>query len=249
VWETTVDGRVLHFHLAGINNQNFIMRDEETGSWWQQVSGEAILGPLKGHKLKSVFHDEISFALWKREQPHGRVLRPDERILAAKEYAREDWETRMAKAPVVKGADQDKRLAPRELVIGLTVDNRAMAYPLARLQKQSPIIDLVGDVPIVIVLGEDQRSVRAFDRRLDGRTLEFFKRVGPEKKGAEDKTQPGSGFQLVDAETGSTWNYEGRATSGPLAGSQLKKVAVFEDYWFDWRIYHPDTRVYQIGEQ
>jgi hypothetical protein len=33
VWETTVNGRVLHFHLAGINNQNFIMRDEETGSW------------------------------------------------------------------------------------------------------------------------------------------------------------------------------------------------------------------------
>jgi hypothetical protein len=37
----------LNFHLAGINNQNFIMRDEETGTWWQQVSGTAIQGPLK----------------------------------------------------------------------------------------------------------------------------------------------------------------------------------------------------------
>jgi hypothetical protein len=52
VWETTVDGKPLHFHLAGINNQNFIMRDEETGSWWQQVSGEAIHGPLKGRRLR-----------------------------------------------------------------------------------------------------------------------------------------------------------------------------------------------------
>jgi hypothetical protein len=253
VWETTVDGRVLHFHLAGINNQNFIMRDEETGSWWQQVSGEAILGPLQGHKLKSVFHDEISFALWKREQPEGRVLRPDERILAAKEYAREDWETRMVKAPVVKGADQDQRLAPRELVIGLTIDNRAIAYPFARLQKQSPIIDLVGDTPVVIVLGEDQRSVRAFERKLEGRTLEFFKRVGASvgegKQTEKDKTAAASGIELVDAETGSSWNFEGKATSGALAGRQLKKVAVLEDYWFDWRIYHPDTRVYQIGEQ
>ena len=34
-----VDGRRLHFHLAGINNQNFIMQDEETGTWWQQVTG------------------------------------------------------------------------------------------------------------------------------------------------------------------------------------------------------------------
>jgi hypothetical protein len=219
VWETTVAGRVLHFHLAGVNNQNFIMRDEETGTWWQQVSGEAIFGPLKGQRLKSVFHDEISFALWKREQPGGRVLRPDERILAAKEYA------------------------------GLIVDNRAMAYPLARLQKQSPIVDLIGDTPVVIVLGEDQRSVRAFERKVDGRTLEFFQRVDAEKKGAGDKTQSGSGFQLVDAETGSSWSFEGKATSGSLAGRQLKKVAVLEDYWFDWRSYHPDTRVYLIGEQ
>src|SRR5215468_1563285 len=105
------------------------MRDEETGSWWQQVTGEAILGPLKGHKLKSVFHDEISFAIWKREQPQGRVLKPNERILEAKRYAKEDWETRMDQTPVVPGADKDRRLEPRTLVIGITLDNKAKAYP------------------------------------------------------------------------------------------------------------------------
>ena len=41
------------------------MRDEETGSWWQQVTGEAIYGPLKGQKLQPFFHDELTFALWK----------------------------------------------------------------------------------------------------------------------------------------------------------------------------------------
>src|SRR5678809_1679520 len=85
VWESTVDGRVLHFHLAGINNQNFIMRDEETGSWWQQVSGQAIAGPLKGKQLRSVFCDEVSFGVWKHEQPNGRVLKPDPSV-AAKDY-------------------------------------------------------------------------------------------------------------------------------------------------------------------
>jgi len=246
VWEATIDGRVLHFHLAGINNQNFIMRDEETGTWWQQVSGEAILGPLKGQRLKSVFHDEISFALWKNEQPEGRVLRPDERILAAKEYAGEDWEQRMARAPVVKGVDQDHRLEPRALVIGLTLGAKTTAYPFSALQKQSPIMDFVGEIPIVVVLGEDNRSVRAYERTLDGRRLEFFKRLDETKAEAKPKA---AGFQLLDAETGSVWSFEGRATSGPLAGRQLKKVAMLEDYWFDWRIYHPDTAVYQIGEQ
>jgi hypothetical protein len=32
VWTRQVDGITLTFRLAGINNQNFIMRDEETGS-------------------------------------------------------------------------------------------------------------------------------------------------------------------------------------------------------------------------
>jgi Protein of unknown function (DUF3179) len=235
VWETTVDGRVLHFHLAGINNQNFIMRDEETGTWWQQVSGKAIQGPLKGKQLKSVFHDEISFSIWKREQPQGRVLKPDEKILASNQYEKPDWETRMERLRVVEGTDVDKRLAPRTLVIGVSVDGKAVAYPLTALQKQSPIIDTVGSTPIVITLGDDKRSVRAFERTVDGRRLEFFQ-----------KTENNQ-FQLIDAETGSTWKFEGKAIAGPLSGHQLKKVSVLEDYWFDWRIYHPDTTIYTLG--
>jgi len=215
------------------------MRDEETGTWWQQVSGKAIHGPLEGHQLKSVFHDEVSFAIWKNEQPNGRVLKPDEKIAAQKQYEPVDWETRYEKLRVVEGTDVDKRLTPRTLVMGIELNGKAAAYPLPALQKQSPIIDMVGTVPIVVALREDNRSVLAFERTVDGRRLEFF-----QKK--DDKNPE---FQLIDAETGSTWNFEGKATSGPLAGRQLKKVFVLEDYWFDWRIYHPDTTVYQLGPQ
>jgi hypothetical protein len=235
VWESTVDGRVLHFHLAGINNQNFIMRDEETGSWWQQVSGKAIQGPLTGHQLKSVFHDDISFDIWKREQPLGRVLKPDQRIAAEDKYEAADWEERYARLRAIEGTDIDKRLEPRTLVIGLSISGKSMAYPLPALQKQSPIMDMVGSVPIVIALGDDKRSVRAFERTVDGRRLEFFQKRTEE------------GFALIDAETGSTWDFEGKAIAGPLAGRQLKKIFVLEDYWFDWRTYHPDTGVYEIG--
>ncbi|HEY6215708.1 MAG TPA: DUF3179 domain-containing (seleno)protein, partial [Pyrinomonadaceae bacterium] len=112
---------------------------------------------------------------------------------------------------------------------------KSVAYPLTALQKQSPIMDTLGPVPIMLVLGEDHRSVRAFERTLDGRRLEFFQ-----------KTQQAE-LQLVDAETGSTWNFEGKAVAGPLAGRQLKKVFALEDFWFDWRIYHPDTTIYEIG--
>jgi hypothetical protein len=237
VWETTVDGRVLHFHLAGINNQNFIMRDEETGTWWQQVSGKAIHGPLQGHQLKQVFHDEVSFAIWKRESSQGRVLKPVANVAAANQYEAADWETRVGRMRAVAETDIDKRLAPRTLVLGIEVGGKSVAYPLSALQKQSPVMDTIGAVPIMVVLGDDHRSARAFERMVDGRRLEFFQQTKADE----------SATQLVDAETGSMWNFEGKAVAGPLAGRQLKKVFVLEDFWFDWRIYHPDTTIYDLG--
>jgi hypothetical protein len=235
VWEATVDERQLHFHLSGINNQNFIMRDEETGSWWQQVTGEAILGPLKGKRLKLVSHDELSFGVWQSEKPQGRVLRPDDGVAAAGRYAPADWEERMGKIAVVT-KPTDQRLEPRALIIGVSFNGRAKAYPLSALQKQSPIIDSVGDVSFLLVIGDDKKSVRGFERLVDGRVLEFFAKSGA------------SPLSLVDAETGTEWDFTGKATSGPLAGKQLRKTPVLNDYWFDWKAYHPDTDVYQPGQ-
>jgi hypothetical protein len=237
VWESTINNQQLSFHLAGINNQNFIMRDQETGSWWQQISGEAIQGRLKGTKLKPVYYDELTFAVWKRENPNGRVLRPDPKILAAGKYESADWEQDVGKLPVNVSNKLDDVLEPRKLIVGIKINDEAKAYPMSALEKQSPIIDKLGDKEIVVILGEDKKSVRAFERTVDNRKLEFF----IEPKSTE--------FQMIDAETGSSWDFTGKATSGELAGKQLTKVTILKDYWFDWKTYNPATKIYNLGEQ
>ena len=230
-----MDGQALTFHLAGINNQNFIMRDEQTGSWWQQVSGEAIRGPMRGRRLRPMIHEELTFATWKAENPGGRVLRPDPAILAADHYAPADWEEKTAKRPVVTPANDDDALKPRELIIGIAIGSASRAYPHEAIRKQRILIDELGGVPVAIVLADDGRSVRAFDRRVNGRTLEFL------------ALTESSSLRLVDAETGSTWDFTGIAISGPLFGQPLKRIPVLRDYWFDWKTYHPGTSVYSRG--
>jgi hypothetical protein len=231
VWESTVEGRKLTFHLSGINNQNFIMRDEETGTWWQQISGEAILGPLKGKRLNLVFHDEISFVTWKNEKPNGRVLRPDEKV--ASRYARKNWDQGIATEPVVTPIDKNDPLEPRALIMGININNESKAYPLAELQKQAAVLDTLGETALLIILDEDKKSARAFDRNVDGNVLEFF---------AKPDTRP---LRLLDAETGSEWDFSGKAISGAMKGRQLKKIYVLSDFWFDWKLYHPNTGIYQ----
>ena len=211
------------------------MRDEETGSWWQQISGEAIQGRLKGQKLENVSMDELTFGVWKRENPNGRVLRPDEKILAENKYESEDWESQVAKMKVATTTTLDNTLEPRVLVVGLTVNGTAKAYPFSAIEKQSPILDMVGVQDIVVLLADDKKSVRAFERKLEDQTLEFF---------AKPNTS-----EIVDAETGSTWDFSGKAVSGELAGKQLKKIDVIKDYWFDWKTYHPETQLYTLGSR
>jgi hypothetical protein len=236
VWETTVDGRVLHFHLAGINNQNFIMSDEETGSWWQQITGECVLGPLKGRRLKLSDSDELTFAEWKREGAGGRVLRPDPRVAAAGNYETADWEQKMQSVRVATLlANPNAILSARTLVVGVEIGGASKAYPFDALARQNPIVDDVGTTPVLVLLAEDGKSVRVFDRRLDGRALEFFRK----------QDSPA----LFDSETGSRWDFGGVATSGPFAGRRLEKVTSLKDYWFDWKTYHPNTGVYLLGER
>jgi len=232
VWQSVVNGQTLKFHLAGINNQNFIMRDEQTGSWWQQISGEAIQGAFKGQKLAAVDFDEISYGIWKRENPQGRVLRPDERARAEQKYE-PDWESQVAKMPVRVNARLDDALEPRALIVGVELNGKSKAYPFSTIEKQAPILDTLGGRDIVILLGEDKKSVRVFERELNGQTLEFF--VKPDSS------------EIVDAGTAGVWDFSGIASSGALAGKQLKKVAALKDYWFDWKTYHPETQLYTLG--
>jgi hypothetical protein len=231
VWKSTVDGRMLHFQLAGINNQNFIMRDRETGTWWQQVSGVAILGPLAGQSLERMPWDEVTFAVFREEHPRAGVLLPADEH--EKDYAPADWEKKIAEYPTVGEPDPHDPLQPRDLVVGIASGATAKAYRWTDLDAKSPIADEVGGTPVLLLLHPDGLSLRCFDRRLEGEVLEMFLRPGSDPP------------VLLDGGTGSEWDFTGLATAGPLGGRRLGRVACLKDYWFDWKAYNPSTILFQ----
>jgi hypothetical protein len=170
VWTRTVNGRPLHFYLAGINNQNFLMRDKETGTWWQQITGKAIYGPLKGASLELVLSDELTFGEWKSEVPDGKVLAEVPKFV--KEYD-SNWEPETAKYPVVISFPGTE-LKSRDVVVGLEMNGPGRAYPWDTLVKESPVIDRVNGTPLLVAVGPDGKSFRVFISRVDGKDTEFF---------------------------------------------------------------------------
>ncbi len=165
-----MNGRVLHFYLAGINNQNFLMRDKESGSWWQQITGKAIFGPMQGASLDLVPSDELTFGEWKSEVSDGKVLAPVPKF--TKEYDPK-WESEVAKLPLVISFPGTE-LKSRDVVVGVTLDGGSRAYPWDTLVKQSPLVDQIHGTPLLVVVGPDDKSFRVFIRRVDGKDAEFF---------------------------------------------------------------------------
>ena len=220
-----IDGLKLTFHLAGINNQNFLMRDEETGTYWQQINGAAVSGPLAGRVLRLIPSDELTFALWKTEQPHGTVLK--DVATYASQYSPKDWDVKMKKAPTVLSFAQSG-LAPRDLMLGIQAFGASRAFPYETVLREKLLKDHVGAEPVILVVGPDNQSIRAF------RTKSDFYRTA----------EPGN-FFLMDSATGSKWNFQGCATEGSAKGTCLEHIEAIKDYWFDWRNYNPKTTVYR----
>lgn len=170
VWNRMLDGRLLRFRLAGINNGNALMRDEETGSIWQQSTGEAIFGPLKGKHLDLVHSNELTFALWRKEQPQGQVLKPHEHYVT--EYDPKDWEKHVETTRTVVDTAKSG-IGPHQLVLGITVAGKNKAYPIGPILATRMIQDRVAELPVLVVVGPDGASIRVFEAKLDGETTEL----------------------------------------------------------------------------
>jgi len=201
VWTRTVNGRALHFYLAGINNQNFLMRDKETGTWWQQITGKAIYGPLRGASLELVLSDELTFGEWKSEMSGGNASA--EVLKEVPKYGKEydsKWEAEVAKLPVVISFPGTE-LKSRDVVVGLEIGGAGRAYPWDTLVKQSPVVDRVHGTPLLVAVGPDGKSFRVFISRIDGKDAEFFLKADQSETPATEKPDaPGDTKPLAAAD-------------------------------------------------
>jgi len=103
---------------------------------------------------------------------------------------------------------------------------------------------------VLLVIGPDGLSVRAFRRRLlsQNQPPEFFKPVS--EPNPSNSAQPATAvvsikdWKLLDSATNSEWNFQGCAVSGPARGACLEPISFLKDYWFDWHNYHPGSSIY-----
>ncbi len=131
VFDRKVKGQVLSFGVTGkLRNSNLIMYDRQSESWWQQATGEAIVGKMTGTQLVQIPSWQESFAEFAAREKDGLIMaEPDwSRRYGTNPYAGYD----SARQPFLYSGDPPPHDIP-PLARVLRVGNRA--WPLERLRK------------------------------------------------------------------------------------------------------------------
>ncbi len=240
VFDRTVNGEALRFGVSGnLRNSDLIMWDNKTLSWWQQFTGEAIVGELTGTQLGFLPAQLVAWKDFKEAYPHGVVLSTRGQSYGNNPYTRYD----SSEDPFLFLGTPDRRLSATERVLGYAPGDVAVAYPLTLIAEVGVIEDRVGDQEVVIFYEPGQ--VSALDRTViaESREVGSAAMFIPAVEGQKLTFRYIDGV-IVDNETGSEWDVFGRAISGELVGAQLEPILSHVHFWFAWAAFRPETTVY-----
>lgn len=219
-FEPIVNGALENFRLVGMDHFNAMFEDASTKTWWRQVTGEAVAGPLEGSRLPEIESQQVTLNKFFSMYPFGKVMQAD--VASLDNYD--------SLARYEKGKSKSKLTGTDSLswkdkswVIGIEVGKNSKAYDWNELKAQRFIKDKVEDKSILIALSSDNQSFAAFEIPVD--TMTFSLRNDT----------------LFTQYT--TYDFSGKSIDEST--QPLRRIKAYQEFWHSWRTFHPETTRYE----
>lgn len=243
-FDRRLGGKVLDFGTTGLlRKSDLVMYDRQTESWWQQFTGEALVGQLAGDVLTRLDTEIVAFGEFQNNYPSGEVLSRETGF--DKPYGKNHiiGYDNINSSPYFYLDKTDTRLKSMERVLGVSANGINRIYPFSTLKNTPVINDEINQVPVVVFYHDGMRVIAdtrlvekarltgaatAFSRDLDDLELSFIQQGG----------------KTIDEQTRSVWNYFGVAISGPLEGKQLHSLSRGVHFSFAWFAFQPSSEIY-----
>ncbi len=216
VFEPVINGKEEKFRLVGMDHFNAMFEDNTTKTWWRQVTGEAIAGPLKGQKLPEIPALQTSLATWIEMYPNTLVMQPDSNFQSIYDDM-SDYESGLRKGDLTRRDSSSWK--DKSWIAGIVIHDLSKAYDWNELVSKGIILDRLDTFPVAILVTNDQRSLFAFIRKSETQKLSF--RNDTLTDGVIDFTLLGKALDTT--------------------GHDLIPVPVYQEYWHSWRTFHPGT--------
>ena len=153
VFDRRIDGVLHDFGTTGkLRNSDLVMYDRQTQSWWQQFSGEAIVGKKLGTVLKGIPARLEAYERFQKDHPSGKVLVPDNpnvRSYGSNPYVGYDLSAR----PFLFRGDLPTDINPMARVVMVESGGKSQAVALEHLRKKRKV--MLGDVEVAWEPGQN----------------------------------------------------------------------------------------------
>jgi hypothetical protein len=130
-------GQVLDFGVSALlHNSDLVMYDRQTESLWQQITGEAFAGKLRGNQLKTLPLSMITWQNWREQYPQAEVLTVEN--IQSDRYLKDAYgdyhESERLYMPV---SATDARLHPKRVIYGMEIGETAIAIDAEWLVREN----------------------------------------------------------------------------------------------------------------
>jgi hypothetical protein len=227
VYVRKIEDKKLTFIVSGMLWRNsLIMQDTQTGSYWSHITGEALLGDLKGKRLPFIPVVQTSWMQWKTDHPETYLLKKSKAVTGS---AYENYFKDQDRAGLFRTNWLMGRLPAKEIVHGITNGPHALAIVKKNLKSGKPLRTTVGETDILVIRTEDG-GVKAYKTAIESGKLLF------------DETK--DEYLIRDKVSNSMWDLRsGECIEGLYIGHKLEQIQVLDAFWFGWSSFYPNTRV------
>ena len=250
VFGRTVDGRTLSFGNSGLfRDGNALLYDRETESWWQQLTGAAIVGEFKGSVLDSVPFAVSSWSEFTRAFPDGQALILSPYLNAPSSGARYGANPYLGYdvpngKPIFTLTPPDPRLAPMHRVAVVEVGGQrfAVPFPDEGASENRVFTFEIGGQEVVLFFDRLTSSTLDTQWLHDSRSVGTFTAYVASYDGHPRAfTATPEGF--IDNKTSTVWSVFGRGLAGGEHGAQLEPVPLVEGFWFAVSAAYPQIEI------
>jgi hypothetical protein len=125
VYNPIVKDQRLNFDVLGVYRRNMVMMDRETGTVWQQGTGEAIFGKLKGTLLEILPYQQTTLQEWMTQYPNSFIAKESKEVkngIFSKERLMKMM--KVTESLVAPGKTKLDGLPLRETIFGIELNER-----------------------------------------------------------------------------------------------------------------------------
>ncbi len=173
----SIDGNVHRFAEHGLYNGLFLMRDEESGTYWDHMTGEAVYGPLVGSTLEvsSLMQSTVAQVLGRDSEAlialsdQGRAMRTDEQMTLGGLLGSIGGRLSRLFSSTVE--EEDDRRPTMDLGMGIWDGEEARYYPYDRITTEGNVVlDNLAGRRVVVYLDPSAYALAAAYIDTDGIT-------------------------------------------------------------------------------